>query len=285
MQNPRSKIRLVVAVLVTLVSFGLFVISLRTTTQPLKVVLLNIGQGDAIYIKSPTGREIMIDGGPDRSVLKGLGRVMPFYDRSIDALIISNPDKDHFAGFIDILRSYKVNLVVEPGTVSETAVYHQFESDVAEGHIQKIIAHRGTVLDLGGGAVLTFLFPDRDASTLRTNDGSLVARLTYGKTSVLLMGDAPDEIEKYLVELDGSSLKSDVLKVGHHGSKTSTSRELLAAVKPAYAAITAGVKNKYGHPHAEVINRLEEAGIKILGTYQKSSDVIFFSDGERVWSK
>ncbi|MDO8572867.1 MAG: MBL fold metallo-hydrolase [bacterium] len=248
----------------------------------LTVAFLDVGQGDAIFIESPTGKQIILDGGPDGSVLSHIGALLPFYDRSIDMLIVSNPDKDHFAGFIDVLKNYQVGKIMEPGTIPDTEIYKIFKEFVREEGSTSILARRGMVIDLGGGAYLQILFPDRDVSGLSTNDGSIIAKLVYGNTSFLLPGDTTQNIEKYLVRLDGSNLDVDVLKLAHHGSKTSSSEPLLAVTTPKYAVISAGVKNRYGHPHKEVLDRLLKYNIPALGTY-KDGTIIFESDGERLW--
>lgn len=247
----------------------------------LTVAFLDIGQGDAIFIESPTGTQMMIDGGPGAIVLRELGEAMPFYDRSIDLLLISNPDADHIAGFIDILRSFRVNAVVEPGTVGASSDYRAFEELIKEEEARRIVARRGQILHLGGGAYFEILFPDRDVSGLDTNDGSIVGKLVYGNTSFLFLGDAPEAIEKYLSYVDKKRLDVDVLKVGHHGSKTSTGDALLGFASPAMAVISAGRENRYGHPHAEVLERLKQFEVETLGTYEQGR-IILESDGETI---
>ena len=250
----------------------------------LTVAFLDVGQGDAIFIESPTGKQILLDGGPDGSILSGIGALLPFYDRSIDMLIVSNPDKDHFAGFIDVLKNYQVGNIMEPGTIPNTEIYKIFKEFVREEGATSVLARRGMNIDLGGGAYLQILFPDRDVSGLSTNDGSIIAKLVYGGTSFLLPGDTTQNIEKYLIGLDGSNLDVDVLKLAHHGSKTSSSEALLAVTTPDYAIISAGLHNKYGHPHKEVIERLAKYNIPTLGTYEDGM-IIFESDGEQLWRK
>lgn len=254
------------------------------TRGTLTVAFLDVGQGDAIFIESPTGKQIILDGGPDGSVLSRIGALMPFYDRSIDMLIVSNPDKDHFAGFIDVLKNYQVGGIMEPGTIPDTEIYKIFKDFVRKEGAMSVLARRGMNIDLGGGAYLQILFPDRDVSGLSTNDGSIIAKLVYGNTSLLLMGDAPQNIEKYLVSLDGGNLDVDILKLGHHGSKTSSGDALLSVSSPEYAIISAGAKNRYGHPHKEVLDRLTKYNISALGTYQEGA-IVFESDGERLWRK
>lgn len=247
----------------------------------LTVAFLNIGQGDAIFIESPTGTQMLIDGGPGGVVLRELGKVMPFYDRTIDMLLVSNPDQDHLSGFLDILRSFKVSVVVEPGTVGASADYRSLAEALSTEGVSHLMARRGQRLDLGGGAYFEILFPDREVSGLDTNDGSIVGKLVYGTTSFLFPGDASSAIEAYVASLDKEYLNVDVLKVGHHGSRTSTSESLLGFASPAMAVISAGKDNRYGHPHAEVVERLKQFEVETLGTYERGT-IIMESDGERI---
>ena len=263
----------------------------------LTVAFLNIGQGDGIFIESPTGTQMMIDGGPGAIVLRELGNVMPFYDRSIDLLLVSNPDKDHMAGFLDVLRSFKVSAVIEPGTVGASSDYKALLEMISgknpstsktrvlpftKGELPtRVIAARGQRIDLGGGAHFDVLFPDRDVSGVTTNEGSIMGRLVYGSTSILFTGDAPQNIEAYLDSLDGKHLHSDVLKVGHHGSRTSTSQEFVGYVSPTYAVISDGKDNKYGHPHQETLDTLNQFSVNILRT-DLIGTIVMQSDGETI---
>jgi len=247
----------------------------------LTVAFLNIGQGDAIFIESPTGVQMMIDGGPNASVLRELGKVMPFYDRSIDILMVSNPDKDHMAGFIDVLDAFKVVAVIEPGTMGASTEYKTLEEKIEKEKAVKITALRGQKIELGGGVYFEVLFPDRDVSGLNPNEGSIVGKLVYGTTSFLLTGDTTEAVEKYLAHLDGKQLDVDVLKVGHHGSQTSTSEALIGFASPAVAVISAGRDNRYGHPHEEVLGRLNDFEVETFGTYARGT-IVFVSDGETV---
>lgn len=249
----------------------------------LTVAFLDIGQGDAIFVEAPNGNQMLIDGGPPKTVLSALRKVMPFYDRSIDMIMVTNPDKDHMAGFIDVLESYKVGAVVEPGTSGASAEYKALEGLVREERAIKTIARRGQIvwLDKKHEVGFQILFPDRDISGVGTNDGSIVGRLFYGNTSVMFTGDSPQNVEQYLVYLDSKNLKSDVLKVGHHGSRTSTSEEFVGFVSPTYAVISDGKGNSYGHPHRETLDTLEKFGVKVFRT-DKLGTVIMKSDGESI---
>ena len=259
--------------------FILYIYCRENSRGILTVAMLDIGQGDAILIEAPNGNKIMIDGGPDGVVLRRLGETLPFFERNLDMLIVSNPDKDHMGGFIPVLNSYQVANVMEPGTISPSATYEALESTILQKKVPKIIAERGMKITLSPDIYLYILFPDRDASKLKTNDGSIVAKLIYKNTSIMLMGDAPQKIEKYLIELDGNNLKSDILKAGHHGSKTSTVPSFVQTVSPQYALISAGLHNMYGHPNKETIQTLQKSHVKIFSTLGKGT-IYMYSDGE-----
>lgn len=265
-----------------------FGVTEETPRDHVTVAFLNIGQGDAIFIESPTGNQMMIDGGPAKKVLSQLRKVMPFYDRSIDTLLVTNPDADHYAGFIDILRSFEVDQIIEPGTLSETSTYKTFKKYIADEGATTTIARRGMVYKLGGGAELHILFPDRDVTKLDSNEGSTIAKLVYKNTSVLLTGDTVKESEEYVTALGGAipdgGLQSDVLKVGHHGSKTSTSEKFLAAVNPRFAVISAGCGNRYGHPHKETTELLQKQNVPYFTTCQRGT-IIMKLDGVNIETK
>ena len=246
----------------------------------LTVAFLNIGQGDSIFIESPTGNQVMIDAGPDKSVLRELAKVMPFYDRTIDLAIATHPDKDHIGGYPDVLDRYEVGTFIEPGLLHNTETYATLEKKVEQEGARRLYANRHMVFSLGGGAYLYILFPDRDTTGFESNAASVVARLVYGDESFLFTGDSPIAIENYLVSKFGDNLTSTVLKPGHHGSRTSTGPAFLSAVEPAYAVISAGANNRYGHPHQEVMDALAKEGANILET--KNGTVIFTTDGEHL---
>lgn len=251
------------------------------TRDGLTVAFLDIGQGDATFIQTENGNQILIDGGPNRKVLSELSKIMPFYDRSIDAIIATHPDSDHIGGMPDVLNKYDVDFFIEPGAESTNAVGKELEKIVEEKKIKKVLARRGMKLTLSDNGYLLILFPDRDVSRMDTNDTSIVAKLVYGNTSFLFTGDSSQKIEKYLVSIDKENLDVDVLKTGHHGSKTSTSDALLGYVSPQYAVISAGKNNKYGHPHKEILEKLNRFGVKILRT-DTNGAVLIKSGGEKL---
>jgi competence protein ComEC len=279
-------------ILVTLLLFIAGVLSVRAyaythTGRELRVVALNIGQGDSFYIEAPNGRQMVIDGGPDRSIISELQKVMPFGDRSIDVLVVTNPDKDHYGGFLNVLDSYEVGMVLEPGTVSTTATYQELENKIAEKKIPDLVARKGmhVTLDQSKNIYFEILFPDQDVTTWSSNDGSIVGKIVFGATSFMMMGDATAKTEAHiLATTDLGVIKSTVLKAGHHGSRTSSSSAWVAAVSPYYTLISAGVHNSYGHPHKETLATLAEYHSEVLGTYTRGT-IELDTDGVSVWLK
>ncbi|MFA6077203.1 MAG: MBL fold metallo-hydrolase [Candidatus Paceibacterota bacterium] len=262
----------------------LFYQDFKNSHKGLTFAMLDVGQGDALFIESPTGAQILVDGGPPRKILSQLSRVMSPFDTHLDAILITNPDQDHIGGFLDVLKVYKVDKVFEPGTINDSKIYQNLEADIYDKiknkKIQKILAKKGMRLDIGGGAMIDILFPDRDVSFWNTNDGSVVARLSYGKTSIMLTGDATSETEKIILKENSKArFQSDILKVGHHGSRTSTSASFVQAVAPAYALISDGKDNKYGHPHQDTLATLTKFGVKVFRT-DLLGTIIMKSDGE-----
>lgn len=260
-----------------------YAVFLENRGNILTIAFLDVGQGDAIFIEAPNGNQMLVDGGPPKTVLSALRKVMPFYDRSIDMILVTNPDSDHIGGFVDVLRAYKVGELVEPGTQSPSATYSALEKTADNKNIPKIIAQRGMTIWLSKKRGIGFhiLFPDRDVSGMATNNGSIVGRLVYGNTSIMFTGDSPNTIEHYLVSLDGKNLKSDILKAGHHGSRTSSSEEFVGYVSPESAVISAGAGNTYGHPHQETLDMFAKFDIKTFRTDQMGT-IVMKSDGENL---
>ncbi len=258
------------------------------------VAFLDIGQGDSIFIQAPNGNQVLVDGGPTAKVLSQIGSLMPWYDKTLDMIVITNPDKDHIAGFVDVLRRYDVEYLLEPGTENKSLVNAEVHELATANGVKTLLARRGMeiVLDPSAGVLLTVLFPDRDVSEEEPNDGSIVMRLTYGETEVMLTGDAPSSVEKHLLSLQSQlsvsassssslRLESDILKIGHHGSKTSTAQEFVSAVSPQYAVISSGKENKYGHPNPETLGTLSQFPLEVLRT-DTLGTIVFQSDGKNL---
>ncbi len=279
----RSKAYILLAMCLMLVVVNIYLFHLHSKEQnhDLTFVMLDIGQGDGIFIESPTGTQILFDAGPPKKILGKLARVISPFDRHVDAIVITNPDSDHIGGYNDILKTYKVGQVFEPGTFNDSKTYQNLQEQIKNKNIPNMLLKKGMRLDIGGGAVIDILFPDRDVSMWDSNDGSIVAKLTYGNTSIMLTGDATSETEKIILsEFSQSGLQSSVLKVGHHGSRTSTSSDFVEAVRPMYALVSNGKDNTYGHPHPQTLETLTQLGVKIFRT-DLVGTIIMKSDGQK----
>jgi|SRR3989344_3310267 len=283
--RPSVQIQGLVVLFLFLVTLGIWYAIFREDRHGiLTVSFLNIGQGDAIFIDVPSGRQVLVDGGPDRSVLRELGKILPWWDRSIDVVVATHPDADHISGLVDVLQRYRVEHIFHPGVEKNTGPAESMLLSVASEGAEETIARRGQIIDLGSSAHIEILFPDRDVSRVETNTASIVARLVYGDTSFMLTGDSPQGIEEYLAALDGSSLHSNVLKAGHHGSKTSSSELFVGFVGPEFAVFSRGCENRYGHPHAEIVTLFKRFEIPALDTCTDGT-VTFVSDGQTVVRK
>ena len=258
----------------------------NSAPQGLQVSFLDVGQGDSILITGPTGIQVLIDGGKDRSVLRQLPQLMGPLDRTLDMVVATHPDADHIGGLPDVFRVYRVFYFVEPGRVGDTSFYERLDASVVSEAGQKtILARRDMRIHLGDGAYADILFPEGDVEKLReANDASIVMRVVYGETEFLLTGDAPIWVEDRIVSAYGTALESDVLKAGHHGSRTSTGASWLSVVDPEIVVVSAGKDNSYGHPHPEVLERVTASGASVVSTIDEGT-ITFVSDGSDVRRK
>jgi competence protein ComEC len=256
--------------------------------KDLKVNFLSVGQGDSAFIKTSQNHQILIDGGPDSTVVSKIAKQMPFWDRSLDLVILSHPEKDHMQGIIEILKRYKADYIVWSGIKKQDAEYLEWLKVLVKqknAGAKIITAESGQKIKIGDLAI-DILNPEENLfgkEVKNVNETSIVTKLIYGKNSFLFVGDIGFETEKKLVSAysqEDVELKADVLKVAHHGSKYSTSEEFLQSIKPSIAVISVG-KNSYGHPTPETLQRLENFGINVLQTDQ-FGDIILISNGQEI---
>jgi len=253
----------------------------------LHVYFLDVGQGDAIFIVTPQGRQILIDGGPAPSViLNQLARHMPFWDRSLDLVVATSSDADHLAGLVAVLERYQVGgvMAAEWPSQARAPAVARWSQLVAERRPSRIQPQVGLKLQIEPGVEVVLLHPEADAvASLSSNDASLVTRLTFGGISFLFTGDVEAEGEGMLMR-SGYLRPTTVLKAAHHGSKTSTSPEFLALADPLFVVISVGAGNPFGHPSPEVLTRLADRRARSVRTDQ-SGTVEIASDGMRLWIK
>ncbi len=254
----------------------------------LHVSFLDVGQGDAILIQTPAHQDILVDGGPDpRELNLELGRKMPFWDRTIDLVVLTHPHADHLTGLLDVLQRYHVKQVLFTDLDYQSPLYDEWFRLIEEEGIEYTFAQAGQQIDTGiEGVTIEVLNPANplpDNAQIDLDDIGVVLRVCSGQVSFLLTADITEEAESELMKCR-ANLSSTVLKAGHHGSSTSTSQGFLAAVDPQIVVISVGADNTFGHPSDEVMERLEEeiGGDNIYRT-DENGTIEFITDGERLW--
>ncbi|CAN5690688.1 hypothetical protein BH23GEM6_BH23GEM6_05640 [soil metagenome] len=264
----------------------------RGSSDALELHFLDVGQGDATAIRTPRGRWVLIDAGPsDRGYDAGARRVLPFLRargaRTVDLLLLTHPHLDHIGGAPAILRGLPVANVMEPGLAVGSTAYLDLLQAVEETGSRWLAGRSGRSITVDG-VRFDLLWPDEQAldGVSDANQISLVVRVHYGEFTALLTGDAGEEVERLLVARHSGSLGSHILKAGHHGSSTSSSAEFLAAVRPEMVIVSAGRRNRYGHPAPSVLRRLEDVGILLARTDQEGAVSIRVRRGDSTrWTR
>ena len=276
--------RLKVAVIGVFIVFGGLLLSLTTSEQSpyFAIHFLDVGQGDAVLLQTPDGYEVLIDGGKSSAVLQQLADVQAWNDRALDVVIATHPDTDHVGGLVDVLQRYQVDMLVETQAQSDSPAFAAFFAAVVTENAIEQYAQAGQVIRVGASTTIEILSPATKTTNWASNAASIVVRVVYGDTAFMLTGDAPAGVEDYLVGAYGAGLQSNVLKLGHHGSKTSTSELFLDTVQPQYAVVSASLDNSYGHPDQSVMQRVFAREIQTSHTGTDGT-VTFYSDGQRVW--
>ncbi len=269
------------ALLLVAILIWVWAIRLETHRGMLFVDIFDIGQGDSIFIEAPNGNQVLVDGGPSSAVLSKLGRVMPLWDRSIDVLLLTHPHADHVDGLLEVLKRYDIGMVIESGVNHSIPEYETWHALLREKHVPVMIAHEGERLVLDSNITLDILMPlageDFKGKTVKNvHEGNVASRLRYGNEAILLTGDMESRLEYQLIE-SGEDIRAQILKVGHHGSKTSTSEVLLTAVQPETAVISVGARNRYGHPAQVVLDRLAQFGVRTFRTDRDGDIAIIMS--------
>ena len=248
--------------------------------QFLEVNFFDVGQGDTVFIETPQRHRILIDGGPSSIILEKLSKEMSFWDRTIDLIILTHPEADHLSGLNEVLKRYKVENILWTGIVRDTAEYKEWLKLINEGKAKIFLAKDGQKISTRN-VFLELLFPFENLEGKEFNDSnntSIVGKLVFSDISFLFTGDIYKEVEKELID-GGVDVDSDILKISHHGSKTSTSEEFLKEVSPEIAVISVGKNNSYNHPHQEVLEVLSKYGINVLRT-DEQGDIKIISDGK-----
>ncbi|MBI2037580.1 MAG: MBL fold metallo-hydrolase [Candidatus Magasanikbacteria bacterium] len=278
----KSKKILLAASIVLITSLGLVLYFLykQNTQHKFQVTFFDIGQGDAALIQFGNGQKMLVDCGADKKILAKLGRALPFYDRNIDFLLATHPDLDHYGGCVDVLKNYKVKEIIINGHKKEYDAYWRTWDEAVKNEGANIKIINSPEVLIIASSTLEFLSPDSsldlDVASDDNNNYSIVFRLKNQEKSFLFTGDMEIPLEnalmkKYCSPTSSSTsvcpaLESKVLKVGHHGSDSSSGEDFLRLVSPEKAVISSGKNNKYGHPSLRVLRKAERSGAEILRT-------------------
>lgn len=241
-----------------------------------EVMFFDVGQGDATLVQRGS-MQVLIDGGPDDSVLAKLGDAMPFFDRTIEIVVLTHPDKDHFGGLASVLSRYRVGTVLTDGLEDSGPVYRRFADTLAGSGAAVRVVRTGDALALGDRVRADVLWPPVGNGTSVQNDMSVMLRLIIdGSPVAMLAGDATAGAER---ELLGDDISAPVLKAGHHGSAYSNSAAFLDAVRPSAAVVSVGARNRYGHPAASVLYRFVSRDLAVFRTDRQGDIHLMVADG------
>lgn len=288
--NRKTKLFLSTLMSVVILTFFLYTQYSRANTNTsntgnliapiLKVYFFDVGQGDSILIRTPGGKDILIDGGPDATVLERLGETLPYWDRQIDLVILTHPHADHIQGLDDVMKNYQVGEVIETDMKSPTPEENYFNKlAVSDGSVQEK-AIKGEKINIENDIDLQVLYPfTYQMEEENINDYSVVIKMNYKGKSFLFTGDATTEVEAEILD---QNLDSDFLKVGHHGSRYSSSLQFLEKVSPAVSIISVGEGNSFGHPTKDTLDRLSSIGSRVIRT-DRSGTVEVDVGGDGNW--
>jgi competence protein ComEC len=270
---------LVIALLTTLTAFTM-------PDNRLHVSFLDVGQGDAILIQTPNHQDILVDGGPSAQAISGeLSQHLPFWDRTIELVVLTHPHLDHLTGLLEVLQRYKVQQVLYLDTDYQMPPEQEWLTLIHDKGVKATLAEAGQVINLGMGATSIEVINPIPDSSVPAMDNGVVLRLSDGKVSFLLTSDISKEAELDLIARR-AELSSTVLKVSHHGSDTSSSAAFLAVVDPQLAVISVGADNTFGHPGQETMARLTDTvGLDKIYRTDKNGTVEFITNGEKLWVK
>lgn len=261
--KTRNTLILVLALLVSLDIFVWRTIILSKSSDNLEIYFFDVGQGDSELVVLPGGVQVLIDGGKGNQAVQELTSVLPFFDRYLDLVVLSHPETDHFLGLVDVLKNYQVGTFIYNGRQGVADSWPVLIESLKDKKIPAVTLAVGDRICYRESC-FNVLSPTADfLKSKKTNDSCLVLDLSAAGTRALFAGDIGEKVENFLIR--NYDLKVDILKVGHHGSKYSSSQNFLAKTSPQIAGIEVG-KNSYGHPTPETLARLASVGAQIYRT-------------------
>ena len=247
----------------------------------LSIHMIDVGQGDSILVQTPTNKNILIDGGDEDSENIIISYLRQKRIKTIDIIIATHPDSDHIGSLDNIIKKFNVNSIYMPEQSTDSEAYQNLINSCTDKNLSIQHLYKNDVLNIDNNINIYVLSPSYIQE--ESNLNSIVFKLTFNDNSFLFMGDAEEENEKEI--LHSFRLNNiNFIKIGHHGSNSSSSLEFIKKISPDIAAISCGYKNQYGHPHREVINNLKQNHVSIYRT-DRIGDIVFYSDGEIIFTK
>lgn len=275
--------------IILIISFGFWTYYTKSTHGLLKITVFDVGQGDAILIRTPSDLQVLIDGGPDNTIIQKLSQELPFWDRNLDLIVLTHPHADHLSGLLEVAERYKIDQIMITDFEYSSAEFRAWQDFLEKFQENLIYAKAGQKIKLESGLEIEILYPEVEFAEKdidNPNNTSIVFRVDYGYFSMLFTGDAEcEEQEKIL----GQDLDIEVLKVPHQGAKDAACEEFIKSTNPNLAIISVGADNQFGHPHIEHLGLLTEFipdqfGQEIFRTDQ-NGDISIFSDQQNYWIK
>ncbi len=252
-----------------------FTIIEKETKQDMEIHFLDVGQGDSTLIITPNGSTILIDAGTATAGQKVVSYLKQAGVSTIDKLVMTHPHADHIGGAVEVMRNFEIGKVIDSGAIHTSQTYMNYLLYIDENDISFEVAVAGNYLDIDPNVEIKVVNSGKNGDSL--NDASVSLHFTYNDFTFLITGDAEVKAEQRIV--DNYNLKADVLRVGHHGSRSSTNQFFLDAFQPKDAIFSYGERNSYEHPHQEVVDRLQAANVNMFSTVY-SGDVVLTTDGE-----
>lgn len=284
MKKINLKQKIIIILLLTSVIYTLYqrLQGIYNTSPTLQVHFIDVGQGDSTLIITPDKKTVLIDAGDEQHSSRTTGYIKSQGIDKLDLVIATHPDADHIGGMDKVIKNFDIGMFSMPLVSKDTKQYKEIKKELKNKKLKNKPLYTGDGLSIGKDVKLQILSPQKNRTYSDTNEYSIVARLLYKEVSFLFMADATMENEIAIIN-DFDDIRADVLKLGHHGSSTSTSDYFLGKVNPSIGVISCGKNNKYGHPHKEVRNLLEKYNIMIFRTDEQGS-IVLKSDGYKIYS-
>ena len=257
-----------------LISVAVWSAVFRMPDGSLHIKVFDVGQGDSIFIRTPAGYKILIDGGSNDKVLDYLGSELPFFDKTLDLVVLTHPQSDHLAGLIEVAKRYDIKSLWVSYSENDTAQYSEWESVLETQGLEGTVVWSGDQLTFSDSVVLQVQWPREESATDDLNTTSIVVLIDYNDFEGLLTGDADNQVQPYTK----STSKIEFLKVPHHGAKTALDKTFTSKLSPEISVISVGSRNRYGHPTQNTLELLESIGSKIYRTDQNGT-IEIVSDG------